>query len=196
MNVKHSPGQAPTVYRDAFAVAAILIATAAVLHFMGQPWWCARGDLTPWISDINSPHNSQHLADPYTLTHVLHGLAFYAILWALAGARLPQRQRFLIAMTVEAAWEIFENTEFVIQRYREATISLDYFGDSIANSLADIAACALGYGIAMVLPVCSSATVFAAIEILLLLWIRDSLLLNIIMLLWPIEAIRNWQAGG
>ncbi len=196
MTAEHSPGQAATGYRDALAVSALLIATTAALHFMGQPWWCARGDLAPWVSDINSAHNSQHLADPYTLTHLLHGLAFYAILWALLGARASQRQRFLIAMTVEAAWEIFENTEFVIRRYREATISLDYFGDSIANSLADIAACALGYGIAMVLPAWSSVTVFAGIEILLLLWIRDSLLLNIIMLLWPIEAIRSWQAGG
>lgn len=181
--------------RSAAAVLVLMLASAALLHGMGQPWWCAQGDLTPWSSAVNSPHNSQHLVDPYTLTHVLHGIAFYALVWALAGGRLSPRQRFLLAMAVEAAWEIFENTDFVIQRYREATISLDYFGDSVINSLGDILACAAGYLMAAGLPLWGSVATFAGIEILLLLWIRDSLLLNILMLLWPIEAIKHWQAG-
>lgn len=163
---------------------------------MGQPWWCAQGDPGPWSSAVNSAHNSQHLADPYTLTHVLHGFGFYMAVWALLAEAVPQRRRFLVAMAAEAAWELFENTDFVIERYRDATISLDYFGDSIINSLGDIVACAVGYLAAMAFPVWASAASFAAIEVLLLLWIRDSLLLNILMLVWPIDAIKSWQMGA
>lgn len=177
-------------------LAAILVTTAATLHLMGQPWWCAQGDLAPWASDINSPHNSQHLVDAYTLTHLLHGIALYAVLWASAGTKLQQRHRFIIAVAIEAAWEVFENTDLVIGRYREATISLDYFGDSILNSLGDIAACAIGYGVAMTLPVWGSGVLIVAIEALLLLWIRDSLLLNVVMLVRPLDAIKDWQLRG
>lgn len=192
----HHGGQAPWIGpREAAAVLVLMLATAAVLHGMGRPWWCVRGDLAPWSSEVASAHNSQHLVDPYTLTHVLHGLGFYAILWALAGGRLSPRQRFLLAMGIEAAWEIFENTDFVIQRYREATISLDYFGDSVINSLGDILACACGYALAAGLPLWGSLATFAGVELLLILWIRDSLLLNILMLLWPVEAIKTWQGG-
>ena len=182
--------------RNAIALAALLLAAMGTLHLMGQPWWCSEGDLWPWAADINSTHNSQHLVDAYTLTHVLHGIALYAILWALAGARLEQRNRFLVAMAVETAWEIFENTDFVIGRYREATISLDYFGDSILNSIGDIGACATGYALAMAIPAWASVALFAGVEIFLLLWIRDSLLLNIVMLLRPLESIKAWQLGG
>lgn len=178
------------------ALAAIVIAATATLHLMGQPWWCAQGDLAPWATDINSPHNSQHLVDAYTFTHLLHGIALYAILWAVTGRELGQRRRFIIAMALEAAWEVFENTDLVIGRYREATISLDYFGDSVVNSLGDLAACAVGYGVAMALPAWASVAAFAGVEILLLLWIRDSLLLNIVMLVRPLEAIKAWQMGG
>jgi hypothetical protein len=196
----------PLGRREALALAALMVLTAALLHQMGQPPWCAQGDSGLWSSAVQSAHNSQHLADPYTLTHVLHGLAFYAILQALAGGSKWGRpawapalespaRRFLVAMAVEAAWEVFENTDFVIERYREATISLDYYGDSIANALGDIAACAAGYLAAMALPVWGSAMSFGAVELLLLWWIRDSLLLNILMLVWPIEAIKRWQGG-
>ncbi len=167
-----------------------------MLRFMGQPWWCARGDLTPWTFDIASAHNSQHLFDPYTLTHVLHGVLLYAAVRALAGGALGQRSRFTIALAAEAAWELFENTDFVVERYREATMSLDYYGDSVFNSLGDIAACAVGYGAAMTLPVWGSGVLLAATEVLLLLWIRDSLLLNVLMLVRPLEVVKNWQLGG
>jgi len=195
MNLEHTRQAAPITTRDSLAVAALLVATAAILHTMGQPWWCALGDLAPWSSAVDSAHNSQHLGDPYTLTHILHGFAFYGLLWALAGGRWSQRQRFFVAMAVESAWELFENTDFVISRYREATISLDYFGDSIINSLGDILACAAGYLAAAAIPTAASVATFAGVEILLLFWIRDSLLLNILMLVWPIEAIKNWQMG-
>ena len=163
---------------------------------MGRPLWCDVGDLSPWSSEVHSTHNSQHLADPYTLTHMLHGIAFYWLLWMLTGSRLAVGPRFVVALALEASWEIFENTDFVIERYRTATISLEYFGDSVINSAGDIAACAAGYVAAMLLPVWGSTAAFIAIEALLLLWIRDSLLLNILMLVAPIDAIKNWQAGG
>lgn len=196
MNREHRPGQMPTELRVFVVLSAALATTAAMLYVMGQPWWCVRGDLTPWSFDVNSPHNSQHLFDPYTLTHVLHGLAFYAILYRVAGERLPQRVRFAIAMLAEAAWEIIENTDFVIERYRETTISLDYYGDSIVNALGDVIACAVGYGLALWAPVWASLALFAGIEILLLLWIRDSLLLNIVMLAWPLDVVYDWQTRG
>ena len=186
----------PLGAREGIAVIAILIAAAGILHLMGQPWWCQQGDTALWSSQVASAHNSQHLGDPYTLTHLLHGFAFYMILWTLGRDRWSARDRFVAAMAVEGAWELFENTDFVINRYREATISLDYFGDSVVNSLGDIVACAIGYVAAMALPTGASVAAFAGVEFLLILWIRDSLLLNILMLLWPIETIRTWQSGG
>lgn len=152
--------------------------------------------MAPWTSDIASAHNSQHLFDPYSLTHVLHGVLLYAAVRALTGQRLGQRARFTIVLAAEAMWEIFENTNFVVARYREATMSLDYYGDSILNSLGDIAACAIGYGVAMTLPVWGSGVLIVAIEALLLLWIRDSLLLNVVMLVRPLDAIKDWQLRG
>lgn len=194
------PGAGPPLgAREAVSVVVLLVLAAAILHLMGQPWWCPQGDAALWSAEVKSAHNSQHLGDPYTLTHVLHGFAFYALLWALASGRMGQmgpRDRFLAAMGVETTWELFENTDFVINRYREATISLDYFGDSIANALADILACAAGYVAAMAIPTSASIAAFAGIEVVLVVWIRDSLLLNILMLLWPIEAIRTWQSGA
>ena len=202
MNIDQTPPPTPSVPpesrlgpRQATTLAPILLVTGAILLLMGQPLWCAVGDPAPWSSEVGSAHNSQHLGDPYTLTHLLHGFAFYAILWALLAHRVGQAGRFTIAMLVEAAWEIFENTDMIIERYRAATISLDYFGDSVANSLADIVACALGYLAAMTLPIWASVAVFAGVELLLMAWIRDSLLLNILMLVWPIEAIKSWQMG-
>ena len=180
----------------ALALASLLLVTVATLHLMGQPWRCALGDLSIWSGGAASPHTSQHFADPYTFTHLLHGLILYAALWALLRGRLAAWDRFVLAMALEAAWELFENTDFVIERYRDATISLNYYGDSIVNVLGDLAACALGYGAAMLLPLWGSAAVFLGIEALLALWIRDNLLLNVVMLIYPFEAIRAWQMGG
>lgn len=175
---------------------AIVAATAAIQWWLGRSWWCETGDLNPWSSDTFTAHNSQHLFDPYTFTHVLHGLAFYAILWWLVGARRNVATRGVITVGLEAAWELFENTSFVIERYRSETISLGYFGDSIANSIGDIAACAFGYLIAASVPVWGSVALFSTSELLLLWWIRDSLILNVVMLLWSFEWLKEWQGGG
>lgn len=165
-----------------------------VLVLMGRPPWCACAGWEPWVGDIWSRHNSQHLLDPYSITHFQHGLVFYALLWLTLGKKADVRQRFVLALALEAAWEILENSPLIIQRYRQATISLDYLGDSLGNSLGDLLACALGYGVAAVLPATGTVAVFLLCEVGMLLAYRDSLLLNVLMLIAPNESIRRWQA--
>lgn len=182
------------VFRYGGGAAAICVAMLIVLSAMGRIWWCEAGDWAPWSWDIWSRHTSQHLIDPYTFTHILHGILFYGVLHLALGRWVSVKNRFLITLALEAAWEIGENTSYVIERYREVTISLDYFGDSVLNSLADVLACASGYGLAAILPVWGSFAFFFLMEVVLVLWIRDSLLINIVMLVFPIDAIRQWQA--
>ena len=179
--------------RPALASVGLVVLAALLLRGMGRVWWCQCGLLNLWSGEIASMHNSQHLLDPYTFTHILHGIALYALLWVLLRKRTSRSFRFVLAIGIESLWEIIENTSIVIERYRETTISLGYYGDSIFNSIADIAACALGFGLAIWLPVWGSIALFLGIEGFLLWWIRDSLLLNILMLLWPLESVRNWQ---
>jgi hypothetical protein len=171
------------------------LAGALILHGMGRRLWCACGSPVPWSWNIWSEHNSQHLLDPYTFTHVLHGVLFYAVLWSVFRARWPAA-RALLALAVEVAWEIAENTDAVIESYRESTISLNYYGDSVANSVADVLAFALGYALALKLPARVSVAACILVELALLLTIRDSLLLNVVMLVYPIEALKTWQMGG
>jgi hypothetical protein len=182
------------VKRAVAAGAGIVAVQALTLHLMGRRLWCACGSPVPWSWDVWSAHNSQHLVDPYTFTHVLHGVLYYALLRLLLGARWPSA-RLLLALGLEAAWEIVENTPTVIAAYRQ-TMAVGYAGDSIANSLGDIASCMLGYLAAGALPPVVSALGFAAVEVALLLTIRDSFLLNVLMLLRPIAAIKAWQTGG
>ena len=160
---------------------------------MGRVWWCQAGDLWPWSWDVWSRHNSQHLVDPYSLSHVQHGIGLFLLLTFLFGTRLSNATRTLLVAVVEAAWEFVENTNWMINRYREVTISLDYYGDSILNSLGDYGTCLVGVLIARRLPWRASLAVFVALEIVSVLWIRDSLMLNILMLVYPIEAVRQWQ---
>ncbi|KAA5541057.1 DUF2585 family protein [Roseiconus nitratireducens] len=177
-------------------VLATIIATmAAVLWLMGRTPWCKCGQLVPWSWTVQSMHNSQHLIDPYTFTHVLHGFIFFAALWPLR-SRLTAPVRITIACVIEGLWEILENSPLIIERYRAATISLDYYGDSIANSVFDVLACLLGYAIASKLRWQTATMIFLAVEVTLLLTIRDSLLLNVIMLTFPMDAILQWQSGG
>jgi hypothetical protein len=177
------------------AVPAISVTAGIVLIAMGQPLWCKAGDLSPWSWDIWTTHNSQHLVDPYAFTHVLHGILEFWLI-GLAFYFLPLGWRFALAILIESIWEVAENSPAIIERYRTVTLSLDYFGDSVANSLADIVACALGFWIAFKIGFVRSLLLFLATEAILIAWIRDSLILNIIMLLYPIEAIKAWQMGG
>lgn len=175
----------------AASVAAMIVA----LWAQGRLWWCKSGDLAPYINDAwNSSHTSQHLFDPYTFTHVLHGVLFFWLI-TLAFSRLTGAWQTAIAVCLECAWEVLENSSFVIDKYRENTASLDYFGDSIMNSAGDVAACALGFAIAAALGRQRSLLFFIAVELILLFWIRDGLLLNIVMLIYPLESIKQWQMG-
>ncbi|MGH9969608.1 MAG: DUF2585 family protein [Pyrinomonadaceae bacterium] len=177
-----------------FAMVAILAATAWQLRNQGRSWWCSCGRPFLWAGVIWSSHNSQHLLDPYTFTHALHGFAFCCLL-ALCVPRASQPGKLSMGILLEAIWEVFENTEFVIQRYREATAALGYLGDSIANSLGDVVTCGIGFMIAQRLGFRRAVVVFALTELVLLFLIRDSLILQILMLIYPNQTIKAWQMG-
>lgn len=184
-----------TLLKSLGIAAAAIVATAVILHFMGRIWICKCGYVKLWHGVVVSSENSQHLSDWYTPSHIIHGILFYALFtWLMPRASIVTRLAF--ALVVECGWEIFENTAFIINRYREATISLDYFGDSIINSAADIAAMVLGFFLAARLPIWASIAIVIFFEVLTTYLIRDGLALNILMLLWPLEAVKNWQSGG
>ena len=173
---------------------------SVILIVAGIEWGMGRSSLGPdgkfgwWDGDINSSENSQRVADAYSFTHIIHGLIFYAFLWIVA-RRLPIRYRFMAALIIEGVWEILENSSFIINRYREATISQGYFGDSILNSCSDVVMMSIGFLLAYRLRPWMSVLLVVCIELVLLLWVRDNLSINIIMLIHPIDAIKNWQAA-
>jgi hypothetical protein len=170
-------------------------ATAITLLGMGQVPICKCGYVKVWHGVVFSSENSQHISDWYTPSHVIHGFAFYGLLW-LIGRRWPLGVRLALAIAIESGWEIFENTDLVINRYREVTISLDYYGDSVLNSVCDILAMVAGFVAASKLPVWTTVAATIALELIVLYFIRDNLTLNIIMLLYPLDGIKTWQAGG
>lgn len=167
--------------------------TTALLRSFGQPWWCACGSPNPWSSQIFSRHNSQHLLDPYSFTHYEHGLLLFLAFWFLLGDRWSSQARFLAAVWAECLWEVFENTPWTLQRYRQNTIALDYYGDSVANALGDILCCALGYAAAASVSIWVTLASLVVLEVTLVLAVRDSLLLNVVQLVAPQEALRRWQ---
>jgi uncharacterized protein DUF2585 len=174
----------------------VIIAAAGVIEFaMGRLVMCRCGYIKFWHGIVYSSENSQHITDWYTFSHVLHGIGFYFLLWLVA-RRLNPGARLVLAVLLEAAWEVAENTPFIINRYRAATISLDYVGDSIVNSMSDIVAMMLGFWMARKVRVWVSVAVFLGVEIALALMIRDNLTLNILMLIHPIEMVKRWQMGG
>jgi hypothetical protein len=173
----------------------MLLVTVALLRGEGRRWWCACGRPWLWISDVWTSHCSQHLFDPYSLTHVSHGLILYPLLtWLRPRWSTAWKLRAIIA--IAAGWEVLENSPFIINRYRAATMSLDYLGDSIANSLGDIFSCVVGCLIARRMGALGSALVFVGIELLLLVLMRDNLTLNVVMLIRPVPAIKAWQTAG
>jgi hypothetical protein len=181
--------------RLALAILAVMLATAAVELWMGRLPLGPDGRFGWLETDIWSSEQSQRVLDPYSFSHVLHGFLFYGLLWVVA-RRLPLRTRLLATIVLEGAWEILENSPLVIDRYRAVTISLGYVGDSVLNSLSDIVMCGIGFLMAARLRVAASIALIVAVELLMLALIRDNLTLNIVMLVYPIEAIRAWQMQG
>jgi hypothetical protein len=180
---------------DTVIVCVLIASTALLERQMGRPWKYRNGPVRVWSGQIQSDQNSQQIADPYTFTHITHGAAFYG-LTTLVMPKAAIGMRLVTAVAIEGAWESYENTDTVVQRYREATISLGYYGDSVLNSVGDIVACILGFLLTRKLPRAATWSWIVAVEVILALWIRDNLMLNILMLVWPLDVIKQWQAGG
>lgn len=176
-------------------IVSIIISAVAILYAMGRVPICTCGTVKLWQGTVASSENSQHLTDWYTFSHVIHGFLFYALMWALFPDR-PLLQRLAAAVAIEAGWEIVENTPLIIDRYRTATIALDYYGDSIINSVADILAMMLGFWLSSILPVPAIVSIALFFEGFTGYVIRDNLTLNVLMLLYPLDPVRAWQSGG
>jgi hypothetical protein len=169
-----------------------MVAAGATLYVMGRTPICQCGAVKLWHGVVMSSENSQHLSDWYTPSHIIHGFAFYGLLWLVA-RRWPVGLRLIAAVVIESGWEILENTDMIINRYREQTIALDYYGDSILNSLADIAAMIAGFMLASRFPIWLVVALTVVMELGVAWAIRDNLTLNIIMLVWPMDWVREWQ---
>ena len=190
------PGHDAHPARTTLIVAGIILAAALALYLMGHPLICKCGYVKLWHFDVVSAENSQHLIDWYTPSHLIHGFLFYGALWLLSRfVPLSFAMRLILAVAIEAAWEVIENTDFVINHYREMTISLDYYGDSVINSVSDILVMVLGYFMAARLPVWLTVTIAIALELFVGAMIRDNLTLNVLSFVWPVDAVLNWQQG-
>lgn len=188
--------RAPPVPRGYWLAALLLVAVmAAILLWMGRPPICTCGEVKLWVGTVNGPDNSQHLADWYTPSHIIHGFLFYWLGW-LCLRRNPPGDRLIGAVLIEAGWELLENSRWIIERYREATMALGYNGDAVINSAADVGWMVVGFALARRLPVRATLVLAVVFELLTLAIIRDNLTLNVLMLVAPSDSIRAWQAGA
>ncbi len=182
--------------QTALIVAGIVAAAALALYLMGHPLICKCGTVKLWHFDVASSENSQHLIDWYTPSHVIHGFLFYWLLWLVSRyVPLSFGARLVLAVAIEASWEVVENTDFVINHYREMTISLDYYGDSVINSVSDILFMVAGFCLAARLPVWLTVILALALELFVGAMIRDNLTLNVLMFVWPLDSVLHWQQG-
>jgi len=173
----------------------ILLATGAVEWWTGRSLFGPDGKFGWWDGDVWSSENSQRVADAYTFSHIIHGMLFYAFLWLVA-RRLPVKYRFLIALLIEAGWELLENSPIIIDRYRAVTISLGYVGDSVLNSVSDVVFAGFGFFLAWCSRVWITIALIIIFELGCLFWVRDNLTLNVVMLVAPSETIKAWQSEG
>ena len=186
----------PLIERRYWMIAlGLALATAVALLLMGRPLICACGEVKLWTGAVQSADNSQHIADWYTPSHIIHGFLFYGLGWLFL-RRNPYGDRLLAAVAIEAGWELLENSQWIIDRYREATFAFGYNGDSVLNSMADIGWMTLGFLAARRLPVWATMLIAIGFELLTLWTIRDNLTLNVLMLVAPVDAVRVWQGGG
>lgn len=179
----------------------IVFLFALTLFLMGQPLICTCGYVKLWHGDIFSSGNSQHLFDWYTFSHAIHGFAFYFVFWLLGkwinGKNgWPLGVIFLLSLAAEIGWEVFENTDMVINYYRENTISLGYYGDSVINSVFDVLVMIAGFFLAWRAPIWVIIALTISMEVLVAYYIRDNLALNILMFIYPFKTILDWQMGG
>lgn len=172
----------------------LIAAMAAIMRWWeGRVWWCEAGDYAIWAGDIWSRHCSQHVFDPYSITHFSHGPIFW---WCLSRLRWRFEWKLCIAVALAVGWEILENSPFIIDRYRESTMSLDYLGDSVVNATGDVLSCIIGFYFARAVGWKIALATFILTELVLLVVMRDNLTINVIMLIYPIEALKQWQTAG
>jgi len=182
-------------HRILLAALAIVVATGICEWALGRLPFGPDGRPGLWTPDVWSPSCSQRIADAYSFSHIGHGIVFFAVLWLVA-RRLRVGTRYLIAVLLESGWELLENSPLIINRYREATIAVGYCGDSILNSMSDILMMSLGFFLAWKMRPWASLALLLVMEAGCALWVRDNLLLNVIMLIHPVDAIKVWQSGG
>ena len=178
------------------AALAVAAAYAVILLAMGRTLICPCGAIELWHGAANDSGTSQHVTDWYAFSHVIHGFLFYGgahLIGRLRGRPLGFGPALVLALVVEGGWEVLENSPLIIERYRETTASDLYAGDSVLNSMSDMGAMAIGFLIARVAPVWTVVAVAIAMELAALYVIRDNLTLNVLMIVWPLDAIKDWQ---